>query len=159
MDVRIARVPALLGQVHPADEPDGGFRVGLQVDVDAHRKVFDTPPELQAGCARRQRHDELAVCVEIRRRSFGLTQDAPRRRIRLAVAADDAHARRDRLAVQHAHGQLLRVRSASEPGASHNPSEGTNGQSSFQRAPPQLRIKRHFQRRRSGRHGYMPSRA
>jgi ABC-type anion transport system duplicated permease subunit len=27
----------------------------LQVDVDAHRKGFDTPPELQAGCTRRQK--------------------------------------------------------------------------------------------------------
>src|SRR5213594_4350627 len=33
--------------------------IRMQVDVDAHRKVFDTSPELQAGCARRQRHDEL----------------------------------------------------------------------------------------------------
>ena len=101
---------------------------------------FDTPPELKPGCARRQCYDELAVCVEIRRRSFGLAQDAPCRRIRLAAAAHDAHTRRDLLAVQHADDQLVRVCSANEPGTSDNPSEGTNSQSSFERAPPRLRI-------------------
>ena len=132
MDVRIARVPTLLGRVRPPGEPDGDFRVGLEVNVDAHRKVFDTSPELQAGCARRQCHDKAAIGVEIGYRSFGLTQDAPRRRIWLTVAAEDAHPRRDWLAVQHAHGQLLCISRKRERCPSHNPSDATHRQNSFQ---------------------------
>src|SRR5262245_36318179 len=107
MNVRIAAVPALLRQVSPADKADGDLRVVLKVDIDPHWTVFHTPPEFQAGCPRRQRHDKLTVCVEIRYGAFGLAQGAAGRRIRLAVAADDAHARRSRLPVEHAHGQLL----------------------------------------------------